>query len=107
MMDGVFSTEGFMAVFAVTGSVALLSMQAHRRLLSDFISKLDSQIIHINGGVTNEPKKKVRFAGEIPYVRDHPAAAAAAGKIEESLEGMPENWQVLYKGILKHRNRRL
>lgn len=35
---------GFMAVFAVSGSVVFLAMKAHNRLLSDFIKKMEFEI---------------------------------------------------------------
>lgn len=38
---------GFMAVFAVSGSVALLAMQVHKRLLSDFMKKMEFEIGNI------------------------------------------------------------
>ena len=34
---------GFMAVFAVSGSVVLLVHQLHKRLLSDFMKKVESE----------------------------------------------------------------
>lgn len=40
---------GFMAVFAVSGSVVFLAMQAHKRLLSDFMMKMESEIKHSTG----------------------------------------------------------
>lgn len=53
----------------------------------------------------DEPKKKVRFADG-----DAPAEMRGAGKKykennnDENLDGMPQNWQVMYKGILQYRN---
>lgn len=35
---------GFIAVFAVSGSVVLLVHQAHKRLLSDFMKKVESEL---------------------------------------------------------------
>lgn len=35
---------GFMAVFAVSGSVVLLVHQVHKRLLSDFMKKVESEL---------------------------------------------------------------
>ncbi|WOK99482.1 hypothetical protein Cni_G08194 [Canna indica] len=52
---------GFMAVVAVSGSVALVALQLHKRLSSDFIKKLESEI----GRARNGPKKKVRFAPDV------------------------------------------
>ncbi|RVW34776.1 hypothetical protein CK203_104435 [Vitis vinifera] len=50
---------GFMAVFAVSGSAVLIALQLHKRLLSDFMKKIESEI----GGSGNyQAKKKVRFA---------------------------------------------
>lgn len=35
---------GFMAVFAVSGSAVLIALQLHKRLLSDFMKKIESEI---------------------------------------------------------------
>ncbi|XP_062167349.1 uncharacterized protein LOC133873635 [Alnus glutinosa] len=84
---------GFIAVFAVSGSVVLLVHQAHKRLLSDFMKKVESElgstVVHscgkkktvesemgsifyahaknkFNGGSGKcQSKKKVRFADDV------------------------------------------
>lgn len=38
------SSLGFMAVFAVSGSVVFLASQFHKRLLSDYMDKFDFEI---------------------------------------------------------------
>lgn len=38
------SSLGFMAVFAVSGSVVFLATQFHKRLLSDYMDKFDFEI---------------------------------------------------------------
>ncbi|PIN07836.1 hypothetical protein CDL12_19593 [Handroanthus impetiginosus] len=103
-MDNSLKT-GFMAVFAVSGSVVFLAMQAHKRLLSNFIKEMEFEIKNpITGAAKDEPKKKVRFADEAAaektYGKKHPVRATTG----ENLEGMPQNWQVMYKGILQYRN---
>lgn len=35
---------GFMAVFAVSGSAVFIALQVHKRLLSDFMKKMESEI---------------------------------------------------------------
>ncbi|KAK9290417.1 hypothetical protein L1049_008586 [Liquidambar formosana] len=35
---------GFMAVFAVSGSVVLIALQVHKRLLSDFMKKIEFEL---------------------------------------------------------------
>ncbi|KAK9986525.1 hypothetical protein SO802_031476 [Lithocarpus litseifolius] len=65
---------GFMAVFAVSGSVVLLVHQLHKRLLSDFMKKVESEygtILYshgknkIKGSEKCQSKKKVRFADDV------------------------------------------
>ncbi|KAK4725225.1 hypothetical protein R3W88_028004 [Solanum pinnatisectum] len=84
----------FMAVFAVSGSVVLLAMKVHQHLLSDFINKLETQIDK------NQAKKKVMFSNKVVEL-----GSQNKDKFDdESLESMPLNWQVLYKGILNNKN---
>ncbi|KAK6778800.1 hypothetical protein RDI58_025518 [Solanum bulbocastanum] len=86
----------FMAVFAVSGSVVLLAMKVHQHLLSDFINKLETQIDK------NQAKKKVMFSNKVVEL-----GSQNKDKFDdESLESMPLNWQVLYKGILNNKNLR-
>ncbi|CAL9102325.1 unnamed protein product [Musa textilis] len=47
---------GYMAVVAVSCGMALVSLQLHKRLTSEFMKKVELSI----GG--KRPKKKVRFA---------------------------------------------
>jgi hypothetical protein len=35
---------GFMAAFAVSGSVVLIARQVHKRLLSDFMKKMEVEL---------------------------------------------------------------
>ncbi|EYU18149.1 hypothetical protein ABFS82_10G064200 [Erythranthe guttata] len=111
---------GFMAVFAVSGSVVFLSMQAHKRLLSNFFKKMEFEINHNSStGHVNkdEPKKKVRFSDDVAAPpppppkacgKKHPRRPSARPGRDcgENLEAMPQNWQVMYKGILQYRNLR-
>ncbi|XP_042490902.1 uncharacterized protein LOC122070772 [Macadamia integrifolia] len=55
---------GFMAVFAVSGSVALLTLQVHKRLLSDFMKKVELEFRGI-GTLKCRTKKRVRFADDV------------------------------------------
>ncbi|KAL3825674.1 hypothetical protein ACJIZ3_021703 [Penstemon smallii] len=112
-MDDSLKT-GFMAVFAVSGSVVFLAMQAHKRLLSNFMKKMEFEIKNSTGTLKNDMKKKVRFADDVvgstaekAYGKKHLSVAAGRNDInDENLEGLPENWQVMYKGILQCRNLR-
>ncbi|KAG8376836.1 hypothetical protein BUALT_Bualt09G0105300 [Buddleja alternifolia] len=114
-MDNSLKT-GFMAVFAVSGSVVFLALQAHKYLLSNFMKKMELEFNNSTGSGKHEPKKKVRFADDVvdrtsekAYGKKHlsrPAAAVSRPSNDETLEAMPENWQVMYKGILRHRNLR-
>lgn len=56
------SSIGFMTVFAVSGSVVLLAAQLHKRLLSDYMDKLEPQ--HPNKEMKAK-KKKVSFAEDM------------------------------------------
>ncbi|XP_072986528.1 uncharacterized protein [Typha latifolia] len=86
---------GLMAVVAVSSSVALVALQVHRRLASDFMKKFESELgMHLSlslrlrlpralvirfkflsvsmiaqlenlGGPRIRPKKKVRFAADV------------------------------------------
>ncbi|OVA07207.1 hypothetical protein BVC80_1289g135 [Macleaya cordata] len=56
------NSVGFMTVFAVSGSVVLVALQAHKRLLSDFMKKVELEL----GGIGKvQSKKKVRFADDV------------------------------------------
>ncbi|CAH8264862.1 unnamed protein product [Arabidopsis lyrata] len=57
------SSIGFMTVFAVSGSVVLLAAQLHKRLLSDYMDKLEPQ--HSNKERKKTKKKKVSFAEDM------------------------------------------
>ncbi|KAF5473975.1 hypothetical protein F2P56_005921 [Juglans regia] len=79
---GISVRVGFMAVFAVSGSVVLLAHQVHKRLLSDFMKKVESElgtttrVLHSHakklkkveselGSEKYQAKKKVRFADDV------------------------------------------
>ncbi|KAK4766954.1 hypothetical protein SAY86_014705 [Trapa natans] len=55
---------GLIAVCAVSWSVAMIALQAHRRLLSDFMKKMDSQL-HEKEAYGSSRVKKVRFAEDV------------------------------------------
>ncbi|KAL3532197.1 hypothetical protein ACH5RR_005718 [Cinchona calisaya] len=108
-MDNNSLGTGFMAVFAVSGSVVLLAMQVHKRLLSDFMKKMEFEI----GPKKIQQKKKVRFADDVVEYpsSDHKVEGRTKDDlhsrlVEEKLEALPLNWQALYKGIIKYRGRR-
>ncbi|KAL1545624.1 hypothetical protein AAHA92_22324 [Salvia divinorum] len=99
--------RGFMAAFAVSGGVVFLAMHAHNRLLSDFINKIEFQTKTSTGSSKDVATKKVRFAEskvEKYYEKKHRREAAFRNNCE-SFEAMPQNRQVLYKGIMQNRNR--
>ncbi|KAK6126452.1 hypothetical protein DH2020_039840 [Rehmannia glutinosa] len=109
-MDSSLGT-GFMAVFAVSGSVVFLAMQAHKRLLSNFFKEMEFQFKNSTGTVKGEPKKKVRFADEVRADQKDSGKKCISrisrnNNNNENLEAMPQNWQVMYKGILQYRNLR-
>ncbi|KAK9699265.1 hypothetical protein RND81_08G164000 [Saponaria officinalis] len=83
---------GVMAVFAVSGSVALLAHQLHKRLLSDFMKKIEFEF-----GYGKCNKKKVHMKGQTKQSMKRKSIG---------LEGtMPLNRLVLYKGIIQHKMR--
>ncbi|KAL3535999.1 hypothetical protein ACH5RR_004460, partial [Cinchona calisaya] len=59
---------GLMAVFAVSGSVALLAMQVHKRLLSDFMKKMEFEI-GSSKKLNQSKNKKVRFADSVEKLK--------------------------------------
>ncbi|XP_057967338.1 uncharacterized protein LOC131157302 [Malania oleifera] len=61
---------GFMTVFAVSGSVVLLAMHAHKRLLSHFMKKFESELTPTTGSEKYQPnrrqrRRRVRFAADV------------------------------------------
>ncbi|PHT36931.1 hypothetical protein CQW23_24631 [Capsicum baccatum] len=100
--------SAFLAVFAVSGSVAFLAMKVNEHLLSDFINKLEIEIDK------DQAKKKVMFSNKVVELGSHSkdikfddyismknyVAESSISSSDESLKSMPLNWQVLYKGIL-------
>ncbi|OAY73237.1 uncharacterized protein LOC109712477 [Ananas comosus] len=60
---GSSSCVGLMAVVAVSSSVALVAFQIHRRLTSEFLKKIESELG--NGTQRIRPKKKVSFAADV------------------------------------------
>ncbi|KAK4377805.1 hypothetical protein RND71_004101 [Anisodus tanguticus] len=88
--------SAFVAVFAVSGSVVLVAMRVHKHLLSDFMNKLELEIDK------DQAKKKVMFSNKVVEL-----GSQNKDKFDdESLESMPLNWQVLYKGILSNKTLR-
>ena len=108
-MDNSLGT-GCMAVFAVSGSVVFLAVQVHKRLLSNFMEKMEFEIKHSKGRVKEEPKKKVRFSDDVVVVQSaakkYTVATPRGYRNEEILANMPQNWQAMYRGILQYRNLR-
>ncbi|KAM7505083.1 hypothetical protein LguiB_003987 [Lonicera macranthoides] len=111
-MDG-SKGAGFMAVFAVSGSIVLLSLQFHKRLLSDFMKKIEFEL------EKDQPKKKVRFSDNVvelslenkEYLLKKNVSNSGVLITAQNLEvadkkmrnTMPLNWQILYQGIIEHR----
>ncbi|KAL1566090.1 hypothetical protein AAHA92_01736 [Salvia divinorum] len=98
---------GLMAVFAVSGSVVFVAMQAHKHLLSKFMDKIEFEIGNSTetAAAKVEPKKKVRFADDVAADRRAcEKAAESDGNNDENLEALPENWQAMYREILHERN---
>ncbi|CAA0822550.1 Unknown protein [Striga hermonthica] len=105
-MDSCSSSIGtsLMTVFAVSGSVVFVAMQAHKRLLSNFFKDMEFEFNNSTGGLKGETKKKVRFAGDVIAGRNYsggksraPAKSMCKNVHDENLEAMPKNWQVMYR----------
>ncbi|RDX97285.1 hypothetical protein CR513_19956, partial [Mucuna pruriens] len=124
---------GLMAVVAVSGSMVFLVHQVHKRLLSNFMEKVEFEMggsLYAHGqknmGEKHEAKKKVRFAKEalgnkscgrgnkiITRVRGMKTKEIwVMDKVQKwrhnwpKLEDtMPPNRAVLYRGIMDYRNR--
>ncbi|KAL8095008.1 hypothetical protein AgCh_036491 [Apium graveolens] len=99
---------GLVAVIAVSGSIVFLSLQVHKRLLSEFMEKIETEL----GSGKDETKKRVRFSNrdrqineiENKKMRSSSGRSRSRGKHGHLEEGsMPGNWQALYKGILQYR----
>ncbi|KAG6770297.1 hypothetical protein POTOM_025975 [Populus tomentosa] len=54
---------GFMAAFAVSGSVVLIARQLHKRLLSDFMKQMEFELTGSRRSC--QDKKRVRFADDV------------------------------------------
>ncbi|WVZ08937.1 hypothetical protein V8G54_022283 [Vigna mungo] len=123
---------GLMAVVAVSGSMAILVQQVHKRMLSNFMKKFEYQMggilyahsqKNLCGSEKHEANKKVRFSKEASeeksYGRGDRMITTRVGRIKaeqfwemENVEKdeprlekmMPTNRKVLYRGIMKYRN---
>ncbi|XP_044507936.1 uncharacterized protein LOC123227266 [Mangifera indica] len=98
---------GFMAVFAVSGSVVLLANQVNKRLLSDFMKKIEFEI---SGSEKFNSKKKVRFAEDVMEPSsNNKEYRKRSVKCHQMMmnhhldDSMPLNRLILYKGILQYR----
>ncbi|XP_020225355.1 uncharacterized protein LOC109807247 [Cajanus cajan] len=121
---------GLMAVVAVSGSMVFLVHQVHKRLLSNFMEKFEYEYAHDQKNLSGSEKheaKKVRFAKETSknkscgdkkmittttrvrgikaeeiWVMENVQKWRHVPKLEDM---MPPNRAVLYRGIMKYRNR--
>ncbi|KAJ4840084.1 hypothetical protein Tsubulata_009899 [Turnera subulata] len=115
---------GFMAAFAVSGSVVLIVRQVHKRLLSDFMKQMEFEL-RGTGGKRCEAKKRVRFAEDVVEPssnnKEYRKRFLRVQKVDDEcrplnmddmmihsevvklLEAMPLNRQNLYKGIIEYK----
>ncbi|KAL9425487.1 hypothetical protein AB3S75_032446 [Citrus x aurantiifolia] len=93
---------GFMAVFAVSGSVVLVASQVHKRLLSDFMKRIESEIC---GPEKYHEKKRVRFADDVVEPSGNNKEYRKRNSMSKADEfvKMPLNRQILYKGMIQNR----
>ncbi|GAB2272575.1 hypothetical protein Dimus_007397 [Dionaea muscipula] len=107
---------GCMAVFAVSGSVALVAHQAHKRLLSDFMNKIEFEF-GLEKCRSSKMKKNKNKNNEVRFEQKTSSVGKGISsqenydlgrkeKCKRRIEGtiMPLNRLVLYKGILEYRN---
>nr|DAD22887.1 TPA_asm: hypothetical protein HUJ06_024350 [Nelumbo nucifera] len=114
---------GFMAAFAVSGSLVLIVFQLHKRLLSEFMKKAELELHgYGHGRCHGQAKKRVRFAEDVvepssnnkEYRRRHSRNPAKTNHFPArhgilkwnpvgELENMPLNRLALYRGILEYR----
>ncbi|KAG8646922.1 uncharacterized protein LOC110623667 [Manihot esculenta] len=98
---------GCMAAFAISaGSVILIAHQLNERLVSDFMKKVEFELMGSKRGF--QAKKRVRFAEDViePLPENEEDCDKHLLRITEdgeALETMPVNRQILYKGILEYR----
>nr|GMC86174.1 uncharacterized protein LOC109150557 [Ipomoea batatas] len=95
---------GCMAVFVASGTVVLLALRVHKHLMSDFMNKIDAEMGTTAAGRDQE-RRKVKFAGDDHHLKHLQPSAAGKNRAVvggETLESMPPNWQVLYKGIIQY-----
>ncbi|RZC84196.1 hypothetical protein C5167_046982 [Papaver somniferum] len=112
------NSVGFMTVFAVSGSVVLVALQAHKRLLSDFMKKVESELGTAAGVGKVQQKKKVRFADDViepssnnkeyrkqrsrlNMDRSSSLCNSQCQMINPDEDKMPENRRALYEGIVQ------
>ncbi|KAJ8754462.1 hypothetical protein K2173_005623 [Erythroxylum novogranatense] len=113
-------------VYSVSGSVVLIASQVHKRLLSDFMRKIEFEL----GGpkMRCQSKKRVRFAEDVMEPssnkeeyrnrrlmrRNGAIKSDQVSNLQDAtelqsinggglLESMPVNRQMLYKGIIQYR----
>ncbi|KAI4369142.1 hypothetical protein MLD38_017625 [Melastoma candidum] len=60
-MENLVASTWFLAVFVVSGSITFIAVQAHRRLISNFMTKIDFQ----RNGRRPRTAKRVRFADDV------------------------------------------
>ncbi|KAJ6749906.1 hypothetical protein OIU85_000529 [Salix viminalis] len=107
---------GFMAAFAVSGSVVLIARQVHKRLLSDFMKKMELELAGSRRSC--QDRKKVRFADDVmepssnnkEYRKRHLVKITTGGNDEvlhrscdggKLLEAMPLNRrEYLYEAVI-------
>ncbi|KAM6547802.1 hypothetical protein CsatB_019478 [Cannabis sativa] len=104
---------GFMAVFAVTGSVVLLAHQIHKRVLSDFMKDIEFELglpkrrFGIGGSCMkrSSSNKTVRFAEDVvePSSNNEEYRKKKMEKQPHHPPNMPLNRQVLYRGIIDYK----
>ncbi|KAI3851791.1 hypothetical protein MKX03_034146 [Papaver bracteatum] len=113
------NSVGYMTVFAVSGSVVLVALQAHKRLLSDFMKKVELELGTAAGVGKVQQKKKVRFADDViepssnnkEYRKQRSrlnmdrSSSLCNSQYSQMInpveDKMPENRRALYKGIVQ------
>ncbi|KAK8942538.1 hypothetical protein KSP39_PZI009069 [Platanthera zijinensis] len=85
---------GMVAVVAVSGSLAIVAVQIHKRLFSDFMKKVEAELGVVKlSRPKQSKKKKVRFAADViePSANNKEYRKRRCGHAADGIPGMATN----------------